>query len=335
MKLPCEPLHNVIAADPAAAPYVRLLYPRRIVPPQDYADPKYFSLGAVSNMRAAMMSQEQEQHRRARILFSELAHYSVPTYFIEREWLAALDGTGLPDLPLSEIKMPMPAMMFVLPMSWMIARTGWPVPYAAIGKFSGSRDADHIFRTPAFNISSPFFISKYCISLEDGEMLGYLTWRPESQQAQSIKPLSVVDDDADIVAAYYNSLEPGMGDIFLNHKCRAPTAEDDIALGSIMEPLIFKVMFALTARPHYIEQGGITRPERRKHGVVKREALWSPNVIGKGYKIRREGESLGGTHASPRMHWRRGHWHHVAHGKGRSQRRLDWFEPVLVCAEKD
>ena len=36
------------------------------------------------------------------------------------------------------------------------------------------------------------------------------------------------------------------------------------------------------------------------------------------------------THASPRTHWRRGHWRRVACGKQFSERQLRWIKPVLV-----
>jgi hypothetical protein len=39
------------------------------------------------------------------------------------------------------------------------------------------------------------------------------------------------------------------------------------------------------------------------------------------------------THASPRPHWRRGHWANLACGVGRTERRLHYRPPVLVMAE--
>ena len=40
--------------------------------------------------------------------------------------------------------------------------------------------------------------------------------------------------------------------------------------------------------------------------------------------------SLGGTHASPRAHWRRGHWHGYRYGEGRKALRRKWVQPVYV-----
>ena len=49
-------------------------------------------------------------------------------------------------------------------------------------------------------------------------------------------------------------------------------------------------------------------------------------------KAKKITRSLGGTHASPLMHWRRGHWHTYKVGKGRAEEKLNWVEPVLVNA---
>lgn len=56
--------------------------------------------------------------------------------------------------------------------------------------------------------------------------------------------------------------------------------------------------------------------------------------IGKGFRYQREKtKALGGQEkgrGSVRAHWRRGHWHTILHGKGRQERRVQWFKPVFV-----
>jgi hypothetical protein len=39
------------------------------------------------------------------------------------------------------------------------------------------------------------------------------------------------------------------------------------------------------------------------------------------------------THASPVTHWRRGHWHSVLYGPGKTMIRRQWFRPTLVNPE--
>lgn len=65
-----------------------------------------------------------------------------------------------------------------------------------------------------------------------------------------------------------------------------------------------------------------------------KKAPLSPTWIGRTFKCKKEklardtqsGEVRGGV----RSHWRRGHWHTVVYGRGRSERRVQWFKPVFV-----
>lgn len=59
-----------------------------------------------------------------------------------------------------------------------------------------------------------------------------------------------------------------------------------------------------------------------------------PTWIGKGFRYQREKtKPLGGQEqgsGSVRAHWRRGHWHTILHGRGKQERRVQWFKPVFV-----
>ena len=65
-----------------------------------------------------------------------------------------------------------------------------------------------------------------------------------------------------------------------------------------------------------------------------------PRWIGKNYKVKSERlptTESGETHASPRTHWRRGHWRCIEPGEGKQwkeSKRL-WIEPVLINAGID
>jgi hypothetical protein len=69
-----------------------------------------------------------------------------------------------------------------------------------------------------------------------------------------------------------------------------------------------------------------------KHQAQSRIKPHSPIIIGKDYRIQRIREySNGGTHASPRTHWRSGHWRNQPYGKrDNPQYKTIWLEPVLV-----
>lgn len=59
-----------------------------------------------------------------------------------------------------------------------------------------------------------------------------------------------------------------------------------------------------------------------------------PTWIGKGFRYQREKTKPSGGQeqgrGNVRAHWRRGHWHTILHGKGRQERRVQWFKPVFV-----
>jgi len=61
---------------------------------------------------------------------------------------------------------------------------------------------------------------------------------------------------------------------------------------------------------------------------------WRPRWVGQEYKRSVIiGGPPAGTHASPKMHWRRGHWRNQPVGEGRSDRRRTWIQPILVMAK--
>ena len=54
--------------------------------------------------------------------------------------------------------------------------------------------------------------------------------------------------------------------------------------------------------------------------------------LGKNFSNNRTKSSAGsgGSHASPRAHWRRGHWHGYRYGEGRKTLKRKWVQPVYV-----
>jgi hypothetical protein len=104
--------------------------------------------------------------------------------------------------------------------------------------------------------------------------------------------------------------------------------EGDAEFLAKMPHIVFNLLFAMAARPEYVEMG-------RKLGNHKkyRGDIWTPNVIGRKYATKRPDNYEPGHHASPRMHWRRGHFRQQPYGPQRSERRIIWLEPTLVSAQ--
>jgi hypothetical protein len=58
-----------------------------------------------------------------------------------------------------------------------------------------------------------------------------------------------------------------------------------------------------------------------------------PRDLGAGYKIPIRRTGAQGTHASPRLHWRRGRFRPQRIGEGRAEVKTIWIEPTLVGME--
>lgn len=106
--------------------------------------------------------------------------------------------------------------------------------------------------------------------------------------------------------------------------------------------LIINALAFLTSRPDDIEYGwradlpekltrkavNVSDPKQAERATSKLEAMGYRRVYTCGRRVgARVGDS---SHASPEVHWRRGHWRQQVHGQGRSDRKLIWIEPTLV-----
>lgn len=110
--------------------------------------------------------------------------------------------------------------------------------------------------------------------------------------------------------------------------------------------IVFGTMLAMNAKPELLEKGKMLK-RVVKAGQAPRE-FWSPNIIGPRYRLKREVPKIdrhgkftadqrkrdqGGTHASPRLHWRRGHFRNQRYGVGLREVKQIWMEPMLIGAE--
>lgn len=117
--------------------------------------------------------------------------------------------------------------------------------------------------------------------------------------------------------------------------------EKDSEFVEKMGVIVFGTILAMNARPQLVEHGKLIK--RVGKGEKARE-FWSPNVIGARYKFKREVPRIvdgqfvktkreHGTHASPRLHWRRGHYREQPYGPKLAYHKTIWIEPCLIGAE--
>src|SRR5207248_775156 len=58
--------------------------------------------------------------------------------------------------------------------------------------------------------------------------------------------------------------------------------------------LVFNTLQLMLARPELVSMGSLVKQVHNKRHSMK--TFWSPNTIGKDYRLRRESQPLGGTH---------------------------------------
>ena len=102
----------------------------------------------------------------------------------------------------------------------------------------------------------------------------------------------------------------------------APHGKDFLAR---VAHLVFNTLQLMLARPELVSMGSLVKQVHKERQSVK--AFWSPNTIGRDYRLRHEPRPLGGNHASPRGHWVRGFWRDQACGPHYSEHKEIWIEP--------
>jgi hypothetical protein len=106
-----------------------------------------------------------------------------------------------------------------------------------------------------------------------------------------------------------------------------PTSVEDARMSQTLMSLALRVALVMSARPELVEAGVQTgKQTKRATGLT----YWTPTIVGRAYRARIETGEPHGTHASPRLHWRRGHYAAQPYGPGFSLRKIIWREPTLV-----
>jgi hypothetical protein len=97
--------------------------------------------------------------------------------------------------------------------------------------------------------------------------------------------------------------------------------------------LLLQTLLLIQTRPEFVEAGqAVGYGESGSNRKQKSNLLINPNWVGKSYQVqKRNFIEPTRTHASPRMHWRRGHHKRVPIGeRGKGERKWVWIEPQLI-----
>ncbi len=230
--------------------------------------------------------------------------HAFPLFFVDAQLLSAVLNTSTPSgLLWSEMKLPFEAGVFCLPRGALRYIDGSEVNHLGwlrARKGEAFRFSKH---TPTINADNDAFLTYAQVLNDVGTVLF-------SNLNADERPYI---DDSEISDLWRGTFDLPLasGDDEFLRQCRA---------------LVFGLLLAMDARSQLVSYG---RREGKQSKKNRRE-FWTPNIIGRGFKVGRQSSGEKESHASPRLHWRRGHFRAQRHGTGLQQVKTIWLEPMLV-----
>lgn len=285
---------------------MRLTYPRRYRVPSGYRSSKRVAQRMASVLDAAPVIEGPRGDVTTKMsleVVRKLVEYQVPTYWLGREFLEASIRTDLPNVDGSTLHWPLPAMLFMLPQNVLLNPKGASVNFLGVALCANQRlvcwtQVDELTGPPNYAISE-FIYQKILSSIR----------------------VDRIHDEFEIYAYDEND----------------PEAEQNFTTTLLV--LGINLLLIMNAHPELIEMGQAPRPRGfSRRNVVDMEAPWTPNWIGRHYRLRREqtartqedGQQDSDNARTLRPHWRRGHLKNQRYGTGLQQLKLVWIAPVFV-----
>lgn len=240
---------------------------------------------------------------------SRLVGYRVPIFWLSREIMEALKLTTLPlTLDFTTMKLPFEAAVFMLPKGSFTHQTeASDVVFMSYARAAMREEIPSINPATVKTITGRGDLTVLA-GVSNSRLL---TWSHPWEQ-----PLDIAKLDATIQEL------PNQG---LHTQFQADLDTYDKHFMARVAHLVFNTLQLMLARPNLVSMGTLAKQVRDKKKSIK--TFWSPNIIGKDYRLRRESDTLGSTHSSPRGHWVRGFWRDQACGLNYSQHKEVWIEP--------
>lgn len=327
MKIIFDQVEALIGALKKKSPEIyKACTPRRYVPPNGYANPRFYVPHLSVSLTKECVAKDCEPQT-SEVVSLRLLKYNVPTYFICEDFCRACAATKPPeDTLLSEIKYPMEAMLMVLPENFIREYAKAYCPFIAVAHLPIGMHGPEVNGKPWVGgaprrennhdrlfIHTPVFYKEWPVD-----------YMHVSKTATPLSKVFTIDEF--VTYARLPERYGTLGDSILEKA-------EEVTLVNKLNGLALKIIMAMAARPNMREEGSCLRPAKI-HAHREKEELWSPNFIGRNYRIvHGPGYVPQGSHASPEMHWRRGHMRNQKFGHQLSQSKLIWIDPVLVNAE--
>jgi len=299
-------------------------YPRRIIVPAGYCDPKYYAVSLCGMAKAAFSASAVYNFvdSSSGYIAKGLMSVKVPTYFLQYDFITDVSNSRIEtSMKMGDLVLPDKAMLFVLPEKFSREYNfGLHIPFVSMTYLSYED-------TQQPNIKQ---INPPPGGMVDGIYLCHYVWFGDNELPSDYffnhpghLALQVINDKCEEIITETSEYDKLTGDYV---GMEDPKME--VRIMSNMTFLMAKLLLALMAEPKMIEKGVIARPSKVKKGRFRSE-LWNPHLIGWKYQHDKAPPG-GGTHASPRLHRRVGHFRDQAYGPGWSERKVKWIRPMWV-----
>lgn len=231
--------------------------------------------------------------------------YNFPFFFVTKELFRAAMDTDIKFIvDWESLNLPFPNATFILEKGCLEVDTREVIYLSYIRRTSAMKENFQRFANDALG-SNPFENNDDKQITETGFNMIFATDTMVTELLLD-KPYDSADRDYDVVGR---------------------TRPEIINTSEILMKAMFNLLLVMEARPDLIEA-------EAKHGLHKKsgETIWTPNLVGKNYRYKhsQQPENAAGTHASPRMHWRRGHLRQQRFGVGLGETKIIWIEPSLI-----
>jgi hypothetical protein len=233
-----------------------------------------------------------------------LQEYAMPQIWLGHDMAEAIKQTTPPmDLNWTTMKLPFPAMIFMLPKGSLVHPKDGNVRFLAYARMI-------VGDAPG---GTPLRVMWFVTFTETGS----ITVCGFKSELTPIIPLGNVP-------RFHSEFSDEM-ERQLSINPAAPQNTEYYDLQKEALHLIFGGLLMMSARPSLVSEPQLLKRVSKKLETPKE--FWSCRILGEHFKIHRETLDRGGTHMSPRLHWVMGHWREQACGAGYQQHKLLWIEP--------
>lgn len=250
------------------------------------------------------------------------ASYGMPSYHVGADILGALQLSRAPsEMAMDDLHLPFPGMIFVLPTASAL-RSPDGSPYQAIG----------LARVPQGGVPAPWLPNgRSCVVMADPmlrrdvDMFIACAWSADTSPAYGL-----CRGWEGTVASMLADVHEDDGVEFSPLDGVRPLPADDRGFLDQVAIMALKLAVCAVQGQQLVEDRRFLKRARFgvSHGKVD---LYEPRWLGRTYRLASRSAPSGRSHASPRMHWRCGHFRRVVCGQARQDRRVQWIEPTLVC----